>query len=142
VKDSFEKSATVLTCLLEFNSIQQALMFHDENSDQRKIMVTHRSSNAKDEETLANGNNSSELLSNRGSKELNVDHQKLQMGLRLGQKVNYRQTLILRSQLLEMRKTLLEKCEEVVDGTFFPFVKNNLKTQKIFNDLVQYHNEH
>ena len=128
--------------MLEFNSIQQALMFHDENSDQRKIMVTHRSSNAKDEETLANGNNSSELLSNRGSKELNVDHQKLQMGLRLGQKVNYRQTLILRSQLLEMRKTLLEKCEEVVDGTFFPFVKNNLKTQKIFNDLVQYHNEH
>lgn len=117
-------------------------MFHDENSDQRKIMVTHRSSNAKDEETLANGNNSSELLSNRGSKELNLDQQKLQMGLRLGQKVNYRQTLILRSQLLEMRKTLLEKCEEVVDGTFFPFVKNNLKTQKIFNDLVQYHNEH
>jgi hypothetical protein len=142
VKDSIEKSATVLTCLLEFNSIQQALMFHDENSDQRKIMVTHRSSNAKDEETLANGNNSSELLSNRGSKELNLDQQKLQMGLRLGQKVNYRQTLILRSQLLEMRKTLLEKCEEVVDGTFFPFLKNNLKTQKIFNDLVQYHNEH
>lgn len=40
VKESIEKSATVLTCMLEFNSIEQALMFHDENSDQRRIMVT------------------------------------------------------------------------------------------------------
>ena len=40
-----------------------------------------------------------------------------------------------------MRKTLLEKCEEVVEATYFPFGKNNLKTSKIFNDLVQFYNE-
>jgi len=40
-----------------------------------------------------------------------------------------------------MRKTLLEKCEEVIDATYFPFIKNNLKTAKIFNDLMQYHSE-
>ena len=40
---------------------------------------------------------------------------------------------------MEMRKTLLEKCEEVIDNTSWPFIKNNLKTSKIFNDLVQFH---
>lgn len=35
-----------------------------------------------------------------------------------------------------MRRTLLEKCEEVVDGTTWPFVRNNLSTAKIFNDLI------
>ena len=44
-----------------------------------------------------------------------------------------------KNQLLEMRKTLLEKCEEVVEATYFPFGKNNLKTAKIFNDLIQFH---
>ena len=40
---------------------------------------------------------------------------------------------------MEMRKTLLEKCEEVIDNTSWPFKSNNLKTGKIFNDLLQYH---
>ena len=30
-------------------------------------------------------------------------------------KVNYRQNVMQRGQLMEMRKTLLEKCEEVID---------------------------
>ena len=54
-------------------------------------------------------------------------------------KVNYRQNIMNRTQLMEMRKTLLEKCEEVIDNTSWPFIKNNLKTSKIFNDLVQFH---
>lgn len=41
-----------------------------------------------------------------------------------------------------MRKTLLEKCEEIIDTMQWPFIHNNLKTEKIFNDLVQYHTEH
>ena len=44
-----------------------------------------------------------------------------------------------RDQLVEMRKTLLEKCEEVMYRMNWPFGKNNLKTEKIFKDLVQYH---
>jgi hypothetical protein len=40
-----------------------------------------------------------------------------------------------------MRRTLLEKCEEVIDGTTWPFGRNNLSTAKIFNDLVQFHGE-
>ena len=51
-------------------------------------------------------------------------------------KVNYRQNIMNRTQLMEMRKTLLEKCEEVIDNTSWPFIKNNLKTSKIFNDLM------
>tara|TARA_B110000285_G_C15099206_1_gene603966 strand:- start:82 stop:261 length:180 start_codon:yes stop_codon:yes gene_type:complete len=38
-----------------------------------------------------------------------------------------------------MRKTLLAKCEEVIDRTNWPFKKNNLKPEKIFNDLMAYH---
>lgn len=41
-----------------------------------------------------------------------------------------------------MRKTLLEKCEEIIDTTQWPFIHNNLKTEKIFNDLIQFHTEH
>jgi hypothetical protein len=40
-----------------------------------------------------------------------------------------------------MRRTLLEKCEEVIDGTTWPFGRNNLSTAKIFNDLIQFHGE-
>ena len=38
-----------------------------------------------------------------------------------------------------MRKTLLEKCEEVISYTPWPFARNNLTTAKIFNDLLQFH---
>ena len=51
-------------------------------------------------------------------------------------KVNYRQNNMQRAKLMEMRNTLLEKCEEVIDNTSWPFIKNNLKTKKIFNDLL------
>ena len=39
-----------------------------------------------------------------------------------------------------MRSTLLEKCEEVMANTQWPFATNHLSTEKIFNDLRQYHN--
>ena len=42
---------------------------------------------------------------------------------------------------MEMRKTLLEKCEEVIDSMPWPFGKQNLTTEKIFNDLIQFHSE-
>lgn len=40
---------------------------------------------------------------------------------------------------MDMKKTLLEKCEEIIENTYWPFVKSNLKTKKVFNDLLQYH---
>lgn len=57
-------------------------------------------------------------------------------------KVNYRQNIIPRNQLMEMRKTLLEKCEEVISYTPWPFTRNNLTTAKIFNDLLQFHGDY
>lgn len=51
-------------------------------------------------------------------------------------KVAYRQMVLPRDQLVEMRKTLLEKCEEVMSRMNWPFGKNNLKTEKVFKDLV------
>ena len=43
-------------------------------------------------------------------------------------KVNYRKVMLQRGQLMEMKKTLLEKCEEVIESTYWPFIKSNLKT--------------
>jgi hypothetical protein len=40
------------------------------------------------------------------------------------------------SQLLQMRRTLLDKCEQVIDNTPWPFEVKNLSTKKIFYDLV------
>ena len=33
----------------------------------------------------------------------------------------------------------MNKCNEVIHSTQWPFMSNDLTTQKIFNDLVQYH---
>ena len=41
---------------------------------------------------------------------------------------------------MQMRKTLLEKCEQIQNEAY-PFNNNSLKTKKVFNDLVQYHEE-
>jgi hypothetical protein len=37
---------------------------------------------------------------------------------------------------MEMRRTLLEKCEEIIDSMQWPFGVNNLRTDKIFHDLL------
>ena len=39
-----------------------------------------------------------------------------------------------------MRKTLLEKCEQI-QNEVLPFKNSTLKTKKVFNDLVQFHEE-
>ena len=41
-----------------------------------------------------------------------------------------------------MRKTLCDKCEQVISSMPWPFSQNNLSTDKIFNDLLQYHIQH
>lgn len=38
-----------------------------------------------------------------------------------------------------MRQTLLDKCEEIISASEWPFGQFNLSTEKIFNDLVQFH---
>ena len=43
---------------------------------------------------------------------------------------------------MDMRRTLLEKCEEIIDSMQWPFGVNNLRTEKIFNDLLQFHTDH
>jgi len=54
-------------------------------------------------------------------------------------KVNYTKNVLARSQLVEMRQTLLDKCEEIVNLTEWPFGQFSLSTEKIFSDLLQYH---
>lgn len=54
-------------------------------------------------------------------------------------KISHRQHLMTRTQLFEMRRTLLEKCEELISQTQWPFVSSNLNPDKIFRDLVQFH---
>ena len=50
--------------------------------------------------------------------------------------VNYRKVALKRPLLMDMRRTLLEKCEEIIDSMQWPFGVNNLRTEKIFNDLL------
>ena len=54
-------------------------------------------------------------------------------------KINYRSNLMQKSNLMDIRLTLLEKCEEIIENTSWPFVTHNLTTTKIFNDLIQFH---
>lgn len=54
-------------------------------------------------------------------------------------KVNYRANVMKREDLIVMRKTLLDKCEQIINHTISPFSENNLSTKKIFSDLMQYH---
>ena len=53
--------------------------------------------------------------------------------------IEYRQKAFTRSQLVDMRRTLLEKCEQMIANTNWPYLLKNLRTQKIFNDLHQYY---
>jgi hypothetical protein len=53
-------------------------------------------------------------------------------------KMNYRDTSLNKLQLLELRRMLLDKCDEIIDASEYPFQRYNLRTQKVFNDLVQY----
>jgi len=48
-----------------------------------------------------------------------------------------------RADLMAMRKTLIEKCEEVINSDRWPHGKNKggLTTAKIFNDLLQFYGD-
>lgn len=41
-----------------------------------------------------------------------------------------------------MKKTLCDKCEQVIQVIDWPFKELNLTTNKIFSDLLQYHTQH
>jgi hypothetical protein len=51
-------------------------------------------------------------------------------------KVNYRSNMMARTKLLKMRRTLIDKCEELINGDTWPHGAQNLRTGKIFNDLL------
>lgn len=43
-----------------------------------------------------------------------------------------------RQRLLKMRRTLLDKCEELINSEQWPHGAQNLRTAKIFKDLLQF----
>ena len=53
--------------------------------------------------------------------------------------VQYRHTMLSRPRLLEMRRTLVDKCEEVINGGAWPHGSQDLRTGKIFRDLLQFY---
>lgn len=53
--------------------------------------------------------------------------------------VNYRNSILSRIKLLKMRRTLLDKCEEYINSEHWPHGTQNLRTAKIFKDLVQFY---
>lgn len=188
IKNSIEGYATILTCMLEFNSIEQALTYQEEQDRARQSLL---GSGQKDKNDFRTAGKSLGSLGPKSSKnqhgsnffptyqtidpdrglaaddsilqeqasldrlstqkrgggkagELSIDtasklHGGQMNALKLAynpSRVNYRQAIIQRAQLMEMRKTLLDKCEEVVDTMQWPFTNNNLSTTKIFHDLV------
>ena len=44
-----------------------------------------------------------------------------------------------RKKLLGMRKTLIDKCEEVINQNMWPHGQQDLRTAKIFRDLMQFY---
>ena len=50
--------------------------------------------------------------------------------------VAYRNNNLTRNKLLGMRKTLVDKCEEVINQNMYPHATQDLRTGKIFKDLL------
>jgi len=198
IKSSVEGFATIMSCLMEFNSIQQSLSYQEEidrnklqllaiqsfhknisqaqtsaSKDFSPIKRTNLSVNSlkggpmkqnsnffptyqtvevnndsvlfqQDSILEKQSNDKSSTRNDRSNNDLmdqSIEQPVAKVVPSLG-KVTYRSQVLQRSQLMEMRKTLLEKCEEVVDSLVWPFQKNNLKPEKIFNDLIQFHQDH
>ncbi len=53
--------------------------------------------------------------------------------------VSYRNNTLSRKKLLKMRKTLVDKCEEVINNNHWPHGSQDLRTGKIFKDLLQFY---
>ena len=53
--------------------------------------------------------------------------------------VQYRQNFLSRNKLMSMRRTLVDKCEEVINGDSWPHGGQDLSTGKIFRDLLQFY---
>lgn len=53
--------------------------------------------------------------------------------------VSYRHNTLSRKKLLSMRKTLIDKCEEVINTNDWPHGESDLRTGKIFKDLLQFY---
>ena len=53
--------------------------------------------------------------------------------------VQYRQSLLSRPKLMQMRRTLVDKCEEVINGDAWPHGGQDLRTGKVFRDLLQFY---
>ena len=53
--------------------------------------------------------------------------------------VHYRNRLLSRLRLMDMRRTLVDKCEEVINGETWPHGGQDLRTGKIFRDLLQFY---
>jgi len=53
--------------------------------------------------------------------------------------VNYRQNQLSRKKLLAMRRTLVDKCEEIINSNSWPHGAQDLRTGKIFRDLLQFY---
>jgi len=37
--------------------------------------------------------------------------------------------------------TILEKCDQIIDNTLWPFIEHNLSTDKVFSDLIAFYRE-
>jgi len=55
--------------------------------------------------------------------------------------VDYRNDKMHRNQLLTMRKTLIDKCEEVINGGKWTGKVQNMNTRRLYNDLLQYYGD-
>ena len=59
-------------------------------------------------------------------------------------RVNYRKSNLSRKELMTMRKTLIDKCEEVINSqkVFINLAEGqDLRTHKLFSDLLQFYTQ-
>ena len=53
--------------------------------------------------------------------------------------VSYRSSKLSREKLIDMKQTLLSKCEEIIGSQAWKFGSDGLSTEVVFSDLLQYH---
>lgn len=140
IREPIGSYATMLTCLIEFDWIEQSLQ--SETQADSKLKASNDGSLTVAKPSVHTRQTRRGSSDSPPPKHANITATPVTNMSPLGKpnRVSHRDCLMTRQQLLLMRSTLLEKCEEIMSQTHWPFAASNLSTEKIFHDLRQYHN--
>ena len=59
----------------------------------------------------------------------------------MNQLIVYRGNKLRRRTIQDMKYTLLDKCDQIIESTVWPFMETSLNTDKVFADLVAFYKD-